>query len=199
MRVILIRHGETEWNQARRLQGQVDIPLSPAGKGQVALLRPLIQHLAPTHVVISALSRAADTADVLGLQVNGTEPRLNEAHLGEWEGVSSAELKAAGPEYAAWRAGRFDPPGAEPHEIFRTRIREGFDAVVAGAASHDTVAIITHGGVVRGLLAQLVGLDPARAVPSHPASVTLLDVNGDEVKLRLYNYAGDLPLGDPAD
>jgi len=36
-------------------------------------------------------------------------------------------------------------------------------------------------------------------VPSHPASVTLLDVNGDEVKLRLYNYAGDLPLGDPAD
>lgn len=199
MRVILIRHGETEWNQARRLQGQVDIPLSPAGRDQVSLLRPLLRHLAPTFVVTSGLSRTADTADVLGLQVDCTEPRLNEAHLGEWEGVSSAALKAAGPEYVAWRAGGFDPPGSETHEIFRARIREGFDAVVAGAATHSTVAVITHGGVVRGLLAQLVGLDPVRAVPSHPASVTLLDVDGDEVKLRLYNYAGDLPLGDPAD
>lgn len=201
LRVVLVRHGETDWNVARRLQGQVDIELSPVGRQQVSRLQPVIDHLSPDYVATSGLRRAMDTADVLRLPVDARYTQLNECHLGDWEGLASAELKQAGPEYTLWRTGRFDPPGAESHTAFRERIAAGFWTVVNDARSHGahTVCIVTHGGVVRGLLSMLVGLDPAASVPSHPASVTILDVTGDDAKLRLYNYAGDLPLGDPSD
>ena len=200
-RIILVRHGETGWNVARRLQGQVDVPLSPVGRHQVAALRPVIDHLRPDFVVTSGLRRAGETAEALGLAVDVGEPDLNECHLGDWEGVESAHLRAAGPDYALWRVGRYDPPGAETHAEFRARISRGFWSVVATARAREsaTVCMVTHGGVVRGLLHTLIGLDPALAVPSHPASVTLLDVTGEHAQLRLYNCTGDLPLGDPSD
>lgn len=218
IRILLVRHGETDWNGARRLQGQRDIALSQTGRAQVAALRGTIADAAPERVVVSGLCRARETAEVLGLTVHRADRRFNEAHLGDWEGRSSADIRAEDPQcYADWRAGLHRPPGAEGFEDLTSRVLEGMRTVVDEAQDSGarTLLIVTHGGPIRALLRAVVGLDPRSAVPSHPASLTVLDVEGGagalpagpdvvahtdgSVRLRLYNYSPALSRLDPSD
>lgn len=210
IRLILVRHGETEWNGQRRLQGQQDIGLSAAGREQAAALRSAISHLAPGHVVVSGLRRAQETAEVLGYAAQAGDPRLNEAFLGEWEGRHSADIRAADEQmYADWRAGKYRPPGAEGFAEMTDRVVDGVQAAVAeaAAAGADTLMIVAHGGPVRAFLQAAVGLDPERTVPSHPASLSLVDVDpaaeslrtAGAVKLRLFNYSPAMSPLDPPD
>ena len=218
IRILLVRHGETDWNGARRLQGQRDIALSETGRAQVAALRGTIADAAPEHVVVSGLSRARESAEVLGQPVHRADPRFNEARLGDWEGRSSIEIRAEHQQcYADWRAGLHRPPGAESFEELTARAVDGLCAAVGHAqdAGARTVLVVTHGGPIRALLREVVGLDPRSAVPSHPASLTVLDVDGGPgalrsartdpapavgaVRLRLYNYSPALSRLDPSD
>lgn len=204
IRVALIRHGETAWNGERRLQGQEDIALSAVGRGQARSLTAAIEAMAPDRVVVSGLRRTAETAQELGLEPDAHDCRLDEASLGEWEGRYSADLREESPEeYAAWRAGRLTPPGGESFEQLTHRVTAGLFAAVADCAraGEEALVIVTHGGPVRAMLADLVGLDPARAIHSHPAGLSLLDVDprAQDVKLRLYNYSPVVLEPDPAD
>ncbi|MGO1397455.1 MAG: histidine phosphatase family protein [Brevibacterium yomogidense] len=204
IRVALIRHGETAWNGERRLQGQKDIALSAAGRGQARSLAAAIAAVAPDRVVVSGLRRTAETAQELGLEPDACDSRLDEASLGEWEGRYSADIRADSPEaYAAWRAGRLTPPGGESFEQLTSRVTAGLLGAAADCAEAggEALVIVTHGGPVRAMLAELVGLDPARAVHSHPAGFSLLDVDSrtQDVKLRLYNYSPVVLDPDPAD
>lgn len=204
IRVALIRHGETAWNGERRLQGRKDIALSAVGMEQARGLASAIEAVGPDRVVVSGLRRTAETARALGLEPDACDSRLDEAHLGEWEGRYSADIRAHDPDgYAAWRSGRLTPPGGESFEQLTRRVTAGLFGAAAdcAAASREALVIVTHGGPVRAMLADLVGLDPARAIHSHPAGLSLLDVDPQtqDVKLRLYNYSPVALDLDPAD
>ena len=209
-RLILVRHGETAWNGERRLQGRRDIPLSEDGRRQVAALTGTIAHLAPGYVVTSSLCRTRETAEVLGVVPDMRDPRLDEAYLGDWEGRYSAQIKKESVgEYTEWRAGRFRPPGAESFGELTDRVVAGMDAAIRRAreGDHRTLLVVTHGGPVRAFLGAAVGLDPSRTVPSHPASLSIVDVASGfacltepgAAKLRLFNYSPAMSPLDPPD
>ncbi len=210
MRLVLVRHGETPWNEERRLQGQRDIGLSATGRRQVAALAETVGYLAPGYVVTSGLRRTHETAQVLGVRPDASDPRLNEAYLAGWEGRYSAEIRQeGGGVYAAWRAGRFHPPGAESFGTLTDRVVAGIEAAVRTArdGGHGMLMAVTHGGPARAFLTAAVGLDPARTVPSHPASLSIIDVDPGAAsltapgaaRLRLFNYSPAMSPLDPPD
>jgi len=168
-----IRHGETDWNVAGRLQGQRDTPINANGRAQAYacadILRDLIAREPPTTLdyVASPLSRARETMEIVRTSL-GLDPkhfrvdeRIAEVSFGEWEGFTLDELRRTFPEAVAAREQdkwRFTPPGAESYAAMSLRMREWYDAL-----SRDTVAV-AHGGTLRGLIVQL-GIRPAEEAP----------------------------------
>lgn len=204
MLVMLVRHGETQWNEERRLQGQQDIGLSEVGRAQVASLRGAVHRLHPDRVIASGLSRTQQTAEVLEVPIHAVDPGLNEAHLGAWEAQYSRQIRTEHPEcYVQWRGGRYQPPGAESFTEMTARVTQSVHQAVSAADQDgvETLMLVTHGGPVRAYLSTAVGLDPHQAVPSHPASLSLVDVDPSDfsAKLRLYNYSPSFTPLDPPD
>ncbi|MSO67796.1 MAG: histidine phosphatase family protein [Pseudolabrys sp.] len=172
--VYYIRHGETDWNVAGRLQGRRDIPLNERGRTQAAhcgeILRDLFarDRLDPAGLdyVSSPLQRACQTMELsrpaLGLPAEGyrIEPRLAEIAFGEWEGFTIAQLHMRDPQRIAQREHdkwHFLPPGGESYQMVSARIAEWYEGL-----TRDTVAI-AHGGTARGLIAHLGIAKPAAA------------------------------------
>ncbi|WOI57464.1 histidine phosphatase family protein [Palleronia sp. LCG004] len=188
-RLLLIRHGETEWNADRRLQGQRDIGLSTTGEAQALALAPLVASLAPGLVRSSDLVRARRTAALLGHPGAKTEPRLREQALGDWEGRQIAEIRAEDRQaYLDWRAGSYAPPGGETWTSFRQRVQAGLEA--AFATGPETVALVCHGGVIRAALDACLGLSPKQIIPVGPASLTILALSETGIRLEAFNLRG---------
>lgn len=200
MRLLLVRHGQSEWNAARRLQGQADIALSDIGRAQAAALAPVIASFAPERAVTSDLRRAQDTAAELGFPQARLEPALREHDVGEWEGRHIPEIVAENAEaYAGWRAGSHTPEGGEPWARFTRRVT---DAIRAEATRRpcENLLVVCHGGVVRALLHGLLGLAPSSLIPVAPASLTTVRLVGAErpPRLELFNYRpGPMELDAP--
>ncbi|WP_430497217.1 histidine phosphatase family protein [Micromonospora trifolii] len=164
-RLIVWRHGNTDWNAANRVQGQTDVPLNELGRDQARAAAPLLAALRPDAIVASDLSRAAETAAALaaltGLPVR-TDARLRERHFGQWQGLHLTEVAERFPaEYARWRAGDPDPgadlePLRDLGERVGAALREAADAAPGG-----TVVIATHGGGSRQGIGHLLGWDTA--------------------------------------
>ena len=204
--LLLVRHGETDWTRQRLLQGDSDVPLSDAGREQARALASVVARFRPGVVVCSPLSRARETAELLGHTDPLPDERWQEAHLGSWTGRSSVELRAAQPaDYTGWRSGRSTPPGGESFDALVDRVTAALDAALGAAPGPDgTVLVVTHGGPVRAACQVLVGLGPAAVVPVAPASLTVFDVDGRDrgrwaARLRAYNLTGAGPTGDPPD
>ncbi|MFF5176094.1 histidine phosphatase family protein [Micromonospora sp. NPDC000089] len=162
-RLIVWRHGNTDWNAAGRVQGQTDVPLNDLGREQAATTAPLLAALRPDVIVASDLRRAADTAAALaqftGLPVR-SDARLRERHFGSWQGLALTEAAARFPaEYARWRAGDPDP-GAEIETLddLGKRVGTAF-ADAADLAPGGTVVVATHGGGARQGVGHLLGWD----------------------------------------
>ena len=156
MIVALLRHGRTEWNDARRLQGRADVPLSAAGRAQVRAWR-LPAELAGARFVASPLARASETARLLAGAAPAIERDLVEMDWGRWEGETFASLReTASAAFAAAEARGLDfrPPGGESPRDVQRRVA-GWFARVAGEAG--PIVAVTHNGVLRALLAQLTG------------------------------------------
>ena len=156
-RIILWRHGNTDWNAERRTQGQMDVPLNDRGRAQAAAAAPALARLAPDTIISSDLRRAADTAAALAELVKlpvSYDVRLRERHFGAWQGLTRDEIIARYPEeFAAWRAGHeVTSCGLETREAMRERIR----AVVASAGGGTTV-LVTHGGTAMQAYRVLLG------------------------------------------
>lgn len=183
-RLIFVRHGETEWNAARRLQGQADVRLSAAGLRQVEALRPLVEGLGPARSVSSDLSRALETSIALGHGAPRLDPRLREADLGAWTARPIDQLRAEeGEAYSAWRAGSYTPPEAEGWEALLRRVRLAVDELRAAGGSH---LIVTHGGPIRAACLHLLDLHPRSVLPVAPASITVIELNR-RPRLAVYN------------
>lgn len=187
--LILVRHGRTDWTDARRLQGQTDIPLNKAGREEVARLRPVVQEWEPQRVIASTALRAAQTAELLTGTASPLDDRLKEAGLGEWEGLTPEEI---GEDYARWRRGELIPPGAEPRERVAARVSSALD-FAAGAGG--VVLVVTHGGIIRVALETLIGLRTAQLVPAEAASLSVVETGtAAGVRLRHYNLTAQQPV-----
>jgi glucosyl-3-phosphoglycerate phosphatase len=163
-RLLLWRHGRTEWNAAGRFQGQLDPPLDAERRSQVAIVAPLLAAALPagdTVVVSSDLVRAVHTAEALTSELGvplRTDPRLREHGLGCWEGLTRAEVAERYPDqYADWLAGRpvQGRGGEDPEAVARRAVAALGDLPRAEAA-----VVVTHGGTAGRLIERLLQLGP---------------------------------------
>lgn len=182
--LVMVRHGATEWTASRRLQGRTDIDLSDQGRHDVRALAPVVASWRPSSVLASPLSRTRSTADLLGVGTAELDIRWAEAGLGEWEGCTPEVL---GDDYRRWRNGELVPPNGELPEDVTARTSA---AVLDAAGRAGPVLIVTHGGVIRSVLARFIGLSAARMVPVSAPSITAVDVEPDgSARLRALNIA----------
>lgn len=155
--ILLIRHGETDWNVEKRLQGHIDIGLNDKGRWQAEALGKALANEALDAVYASDLQRALLTAQAIaraqGLTVQA-ERQLRERCYGALEGMSYQEINEAYPDvYAAWRSRdihvRF-PAGDSPAETLAEFSSRVVAAVIAIATKHpdQKIALVTHGGVL---------------------------------------------------
>jgi bisphosphoglycerate-dependent phosphoglycerate mutase family 1 len=157
-RLLIVRHGESEWNREGRWQGWIDIALTARGEAQ-ARARGVQLH-ADGHrfaaVHSSDLVRAARTAELMSEAFAGPPAQpvteLRERFGGEWQGLDRDEITAQWPEErAAWRRGELlGPPGGETDAQVLERVRVGLTAIDT-TAPEGSVLIVTHHGVVRQL------------------------------------------------
>jgi probable phosphoglycerate mutase len=166
-RVIVWRHGRTNWNATGRYQGQADIDLDDLGRRQAVAAAKMIKELKPTAIYSSDLSRAANTAaalaDVTGLTVS-YDQRLREIHVGSWEGLTIDHVSAIDPERAAAVAAGEDVRRSETGELtseVATRVAEAFTEIIETAEDGSTVVITMHG------LAARVGVGQFLDVPAN--------------------------------
>ena len=156
--IVFIRHGPTKWNTAGRIQGQRDVPLSEEGCIKVAEWR-IPQKYQHAVWVCSPLSRAKETARLMGCESPKIEPRLMEMDWGEWEGRTLADLRSeAGAEMRQneQRGLDFRPQGGESPRQVRQRLRSCLQNLAAEGQSH---VAITHKGVIRAALSLATGWD----------------------------------------
>lgn len=160
-RLLLWRHGQTEWNADSRVQGQTDVGLSPAGIEQARSMAGRLAGFPPDLIVSSDLSRAADTAAALaaltGLDVV-LDPRLRERHFGQWQGLRLTEIAERWPaEYALWRAGQAVPGlGVETTDDLAKRVSAALQDV-AERVTGGTAVVAMHGAAARHGCAALLG------------------------------------------
>lgn len=161
MKIYLMRHGETDYNKAKRFYGSRDIPINPQGKKQAGQLKKVMKSIVVDKVYTSSLRRTYETASIVfedRLIVLKKMSALNEKDFGEWEGLTADQIQACYPaEWSAWLASPFEatPPQAEPFAVFQTRVWKTIDKLTA-KHSQSRIAIIAHLGVLRLIYQRLV-------------------------------------------
>lgn len=195
-RLTLIRHGETEWNAASRVQGSVDIPLSERGLQQAEALgaffaaKPSFDRL-----YASDLQRAHCTGAILAEKTGLPEPKLSpllrEIHCGEWEGLTLEALRRDHLDlYRNWRDHADVPcPGGESILDVRARVARFFEEERAALERVDSVAIVAHGLINRLFLSVLVGIDAqeSRFFLQDNTAVNVFEWGRKRVHVRAWN------------
>ena len=163
-RIILWRHGRTEWNVVDRFQGQADIPIDAVGHAQATRAAEVLAAYRPLGLYSSDLSRAYQTAEVLAERTEleiVTDKRLREIQVGSWEGLLGEEIRSADPELArrlwAGEDVRRSPTGESPSEVAE-RMVEALMDIAESAADDSTVVVVTHGLSGRVGACRFVGL-----------------------------------------
>jgi glucosyl-3-phosphoglycerate phosphatase len=169
-RLVMLRHGQTEFNVGSRMQGQLDTELSEVGRAQAAGAAEALAKRQPLLIVSSDLRRAYDTAVVLGeragLRVQ-VDDRLRETHLGDWQGMTHAQIDAAAPgARLAWREdASWAPHGGESRVDVAARslplvaelLRDESEWGALDEAARPVV-LVAHGGLIAALTAALLRL-----------------------------------------
>jgi len=163
-RIVLWRHGRTEWNASGRFQGQTDIDLDEIGRAQAWESARRLAALEPDLLISSDLRRTRDTmaalAAITGKPIQLDE-RLRETFAGEWQGLTGAEIASRYPEeYKAWRAG--DPllkvGGGETRQDVAERMAAAVRDIAARLADDGLAVLTSHGGAARLGIAALIGM-----------------------------------------
>jgi alpha-ribazole phosphatase len=179
MNLLLIRHGQTNWNLEQRFQGQSDIPLNKTGRKQAHALAERFSTEQFDAVYSSDLQRATETANII-TQMSGCKPdlRLREVNFGDWEGLTYDEIKAKHPEtLAAWEADIFKnaPPHGETLEGLAVRVQSMLDEL---REKHEDqkVLVVAHGGVLQTLTCLALKLPPTMYWQFHLSTASLSEV-----------------------
>lgn len=202
MKLIITRHGRTEWNAQTRTQGRTDIPLDETGLRQAQCFGKRVAALPVCAIYASPLSRAMQTAAPAGalLQLPVTpDERLIERDFGEWEGHAFSELAVLYP--ALWEQWKHDPsrcvpPHAETIEQVRPRCVDFLEDVQQKhPGQNDTVLVVCHSIPARVMVAELIGLPLARfhSIRLDNAAYSELDCHPGECKMVVLNDVCHLP------
>jgi probable phosphoglycerate mutase len=168
-RLVMLRHGQTEFNAGNRMQGQLDTELSDLGRDQAVAAAEVLAKRQPLLIVSSDLRRALDTAMALGERSGmplEVDARLRETHLGDWQGMTHIEVDAAAPgARIAWRNdATWAPHGGESRVDVAARGLPVVRELVAGQTEWGTdeperpVVLVAHGGLIAALTAALLNL-----------------------------------------
>jgi broad specificity phosphatase PhoE len=180
----LVRHGETEWSRARRHTGRTDVPLSPAGEAEARALGAHLDGLEIDRVLASPLARATTTARLAGFGAHlETTRALLEFDYGEYEGLTTPQIRAGRPGWDLFRDGC---PGGETVGAAAERARR---LVAELAAGDGRVMLFGHGHHLRILAACYLALPPeaARHLFLGTASVSVLGREHDWPAVLLWN------------
>lgn len=176
--VYLVRHGETEWNRTHRIQGTSDIPLNDTGRAQAARTAALLARRHWDAIYSSPLSRAFETATIIGAQLGLPKPEaveeLSERHYGVAEGFTDRELAKQFP-------GSTPVPGRESREQVALRVMPALMRIAA-PGSDRRVIVTTHGGVIRTVLLAL-NAPVERGIPITNGSVHSFRRIGESLEL----------------
>lgn len=199
VRLILVRHGVTPWNEADRFQGRVDIGLSPEGEEQALLLAKRLASEELHAIYTSDLKRAWETAARIALGRDIPiipEPRFRELDFGAWEGLTYSEVQARHPE--ALKRWEEDPWSEAPHggESLRQLTERVGGAMKAIVQKHpgQMVLVVAHGGSFQVLLCLALNLHPKARWQFllYPASVSELSLDERGAVLSLLNDTSHL-------
>jgi len=200
--LLLVRHGQSTWNQEHRIQGQLDPPLSDDGRRQAAQLGRRLAGRRFAALYSSDLKRAAETAAAIGAAIGLTPTpmaELREIYLGDWEGLRTEELAARFPE--AWASWAEEPdwdlvPGGEGSAAFEARVEAALDSIFQRHHEGDVLAV-THGGVIQIALHHVVGR-PGRGIfpfRIQNASLSVIERRNGRLVVSGVNDIGHLALG----
>lgn len=199
-RLVMLRHGQTDYNLGSRMQGQLDTDLSELGRAQAVAAAEVLGKLQPVLIMSSDLRRAYDTAVKLGERTGldvRVDTRLRETHLGDWQGLTHAQIDIESPgARLAWRENAsWAPHGGESRIDVAARSRPLVAELVAGepewgsASEPDRpVVLVAHGGLIAALSAGLLKLPVA--------NWPILGGMGNASWVQLSGHSHD--AGDPA-
>jgi phosphoserine phosphatase len=192
-RLLLVRHGETEWNKSGRYQGRTDIDLNAVGIQQAEALRQRLGKEKINVIYSSDLKRAVHTAEIIALEHNAelvTGKELREIDFGEFDGLTFAEIKQRYPTSNWWAAKDAEEklPNGESVSQLTARVSQ----FISGLRIHtdeETVLVVAHGGALRSLLCLLLalGLEHWWQIRLDTASLTIVENHPEGVVLSLLN------------
>ncbi len=200
--ILLIRHGQTEYNVNGRWQGHLDVPLNETGKAQAQALAQRVAHWPVSALYSSDLQRATMTAAPLAA-VWGVKPIYDaawrERHVGVFEGRTREELQEAYPEvWANMRKGILDIPESEDRVALQNRAVAAYQKIVA-AHPDEMVAVVSHGGTLNALVSSVLGIPPdyyGRLNFHGNSGLTIIEINDRGPRLTMINDIRHLEDGD---
>ena len=206
-RLIVWRHGNTDWNATHRVQGQTDVPLNELGRQQAVDAADLLIKMRPAVIVSSDLHRAADTAAALaaltGLSIR-QDTRLRERYFGAWQGHTMTEVAQLFPDqHARWQAGQEVGGDVESLDELGRRVSDAVLDAAALAPPGGTVVVATHGAAARQGVGHLLGwpieqLRTLRALQNcHWIELTLDDKRGWQVAAYNVGPFSERPVPPP--
>jgi broad specificity phosphatase PhoE len=198
--ILFIRHGVTDWSREGRVHGQLDVPLNADGESSAEALGQELARVGVAELISSPQLRAVQTAEILARHLgvhSGRDPRLQELKVGRWEGSRGVEVVGT-EEYQRFLA---DPvAGRAPDGESLTELRDRA-LLAVGQALGDTevgarLGVVTHGGVIRVLLAHYLGLPLGDLFRFRlaPCSVTALGFIDDRRPPRVLAINHSAPL-----
>lgn len=170
-RIILWRHGQTDLNKQRRLQGASDYPLNETGREQAKAAAPRLAELGPHYIVSSPLVRARDTARELEALTGITaveDARVAERSFGSWEGQNLEEIAEHSPErLTLWRDGKEPGGDVETREACGLRVAESINdwTEKLSGKGGNTLVVVAHGGAISNGVMTLLGTNPSERQP----------------------------------
>ena len=184
-RLILVRHGETDWNKAGRFQGQIDIPLNDNGRGQAAAARDFLSSVTINRAWSSTMSRPTETAEIIlqahpNVPLSQTEGLVEIGH-GLWEGKLESEIRDGWSELLdTWkqRPETVQMPEGETIQDVWARSVKSWGDIATSLKSEETALVVAHDAVNKTILCDLLGLTPADiwAVKQGNGGVTVVDI-----------------------
>ena len=151
-KLLLVRHGQSEWNGMGRWQGKANPPLTDLGKEQALLAAKKLPDF--SILASSDLVRARETAEIFARAHDKEpndiliEPQVQERDAGEFSGLTRDEIDKKFPGYLAQNRW---PSGWEPDDVLIKRLREGLGRIIASSTESDSIVVVTHGGCIYAL------------------------------------------------
>ena len=196
--VLVVRHGETDWNRQGRWQGQGGPGLNETGREQAARVAARLARLRIDAVYTSDLERAEQTAAIIGRAIGHTPRRehgLREVDNGDWRGLTRAQVRERDPDgYRRWLRGESAWHGGETYDQMHARVIATLERLLA-AHSRGRIVLVSHGGAVRAIVAHAAGLpghDRVHIDGAQNCSLTTVTTVRRALRLVAFNDTGHL-------